>query len=233
MGKYLDETKLLNYSNIKIQELIKERKWLNLNDVNKVKAIYNFVRDEILFGYNSKDDIMASQVLEDGYGQCNTKATLLMALLRACGIANRLHGFTIRKSLQEGAISGVWYFLSPKYILHTWVEVLVNNKWYILEGVIIDRKYLKKVQENNESFTGDFCGFGIYTDDFSNPPIEWNLNNTYIQNNGINKDFGLFDNPDVFYKKHQQAIGVFKRFFFKNFVRHIINKNVEAIRKGI
>lgn len=41
------------------------------------------VRDDIVFGYNIDDEIPASKVLADGYGQCNTKGTLFMALLRA------------------------------------------------------------------------------------------------------------------------------------------------------
>lgn len=90
MDNYLKETKILNYSDKSIQKLIDSRKWQTLDTVNKVKAIYNFVRDEIKFGYNLSDEIPASEVLKDGYGQCNTKATLLMALLRANGIPNRI-----------------------------------------------------------------------------------------------------------------------------------------------
>jgi transglutaminase-like putative cysteine protease len=67
--------------------------------------VYDFVRNEIAFGYNAGDELPASAVLADGIGQCNTKATLLMALMRAVGIACRFHGFTIDKPLQKGAIT--------------------------------------------------------------------------------------------------------------------------------
>ena len=50
------------------------------------------------------------------------------------------------KSLQKGAISGVWYKISPKNILHSWVEINVNNQWYSLEGVILDKEYLTALQ---------------------------------------------------------------------------------------
>ena len=203
-----------------------------MNTVCKVKAIYNFVRDEIKFGYNVSDYIPASQVLKDGYGQCNTKATLLMTLLRAVGIPNRIHEFTIDKALQKGAITGFWYNLSPKNILHSWVEVWVNDQWYFLEGVIIDKPYLTKLQKQNQDCRTTFCGFGVYTDSFENPPIEWNNNNTFIQNKGINQDFGVFDTPNDFYSKHKQKLNVFKWFVFRNIVRHIMNNNVERIRSG-
>lgn len=230
MDTYLKETKILDYSNASIQKLLEQRGWENLDTVAKVQAIYNFVRDEIKFGYNVSDYISASQVLNDGYGQCNTKATLLMALLRATDVPNRIHGFTIDKALQKGAITGIWYRLLPKNILHSWVEVWVNEQWYFLEGVILDKPYLTKLQEQNSDCKTTFCGFGVYTDNFENPPIEWNLNNTFIQDKGINRDFGVFDTPDAFYAKHQQELNAFKKFIFQHIVRHIMNNNVERIR---
>ena len=232
MNNYLKETKILDYSNTGIQELLEQRQWKKLDALDKIKAVYNFVRDEIKFGYNISDDIPASKVMKDGYGQCNTKATLLMALLRAVDIPNRIHGFTIDKALQKGAITGVWYKLSPKNILHSWVEILVEGQWYFLEGVILDKSYLAKLQEKNSECKTTFCGYGIYTDNFGNPPIEWNLNNTFIQNKGINQDFGLFDTPDDFYANHQQKLNAVKKWIYQNVVRHIMNKNVDKIRNG-
>ncbi len=232
MNNYLKETPILNYSDSSIQSLVKSKNWLPMDTIERVKSIYNFVRDNIKFGYNLSDDITATQVLQDGYGQCNTKATLLMALLRATGIPNRIHGFTIDKALQKGAITGIWYKLSPKNILHSWVEIYVNNNWYFLEGVILDKEYLTKLQAKNKDCKTTFCGYGAYTDNFENPPIEWNLNNTYIQDKGINQDFGLFDTPDEFYAKHQQQLGAFKKFIFRYIVRQKMNRNVERIRNG-
>ncbi len=231
MENYLKETKILDYNNKHIQDLINERKWKTLETEEKLKAAYNFVRDEIKFGYNSSDDISASEVLKDGYGQCNTKGTLLMALLRALNIPNRLHGSTVNKALQKGAISGLWYLFTPQDIVHSWVEVYIDEKWYAVEGVVVDKKYLNKLQVKNKECKTTFCGFGVYTDNFENPPIDWDFNNTYIQNKGVNQDFGLFDTPDEFYAIHKQKLGAFKNWAFKNFVRHFMNRNVNNIRE--
>ncbi len=114
--------------------------------------------------------------------------------------------------------------------MHSWVEVWVNEQWYFLEGVILDKPYLTKLQEQNSDCKTTFCGFGVYTDNFENPPIEWNLNKTFIQDKGINRDFGVFDTPDLFYAKHQQELNAFKKFIFQHIVRHIMNNNVERIR---
>ncbi len=90
---YLRETKILDYSSEQIQLLVEGRGWKSSPEVKRVKAIYNFVKDEILFGYNVDDSVKASRVLKDGYGQCNTKGTLFMAFLRVCGIPCRITWF--------------------------------------------------------------------------------------------------------------------------------------------
>lgn len=233
MDKYLEETKLLNFSSICISDLIRKQRWMQLSDYNKILKIYNYVRDDIEFGYNEDDAITASNVLEDGYGQCNTKGILLMALLRAVGIRCRIHGFNIDKSLQKGAMKGFYYSLAPNEIVHSWVEVYYNSKWYNLEGVILDIKYLNKLQNKFSSCTNSFCGYGVATKDFQNPIINWNENDTYIQKEGIVRDFGIFDNPDEFLKRHSQVMSSIKKFIYRNFIRHLMNRNISRIRDSI
>lgn len=77
---------MLDYSSKPIQSLVESRKWQKLDEFDRIRCIYDFVRDEILFGYNVNDEIPASRALRDSYGQCNTKGTLFMVLLRAVGI---------------------------------------------------------------------------------------------------------------------------------------------------
>lgn len=230
MDRYLKETRMLNYSDERIQRLIKDRKWKNADKFECLKAIYNFVRDEILFGYNVDDSILASQVLSDGYGQCNTKGTLFMALLRACGIPCRVHGFTIDKKLQKGAMTGFVYKSAPKNVFHSWVEVYFEEQWYELEAFILDKAYLTKLQEKNSDCIGAFCGYGVAVKDFKHPVIDFDRNNTYIQSKGINQDFGVYDSPDELLKEHHQEISGVKAFLYRNLGRHLMNRNVRRIR---
>lgn len=230
MDRYLKETRMLNYSDERIQRLIKDRKWKNADKFECLKAIYNFVRDEILFGYNVDDSILASQVLSDGYGQCNTKGTLFMALLRACGIPCRVHGFTIDKKLQKGAMTGFVYKSAPKNVFHSWVEVYFEEQWYELEAFILDKAYLTKLQEKNSDCIGAFFGYGVAVKDFKHPVIDFDRNNTYIQSKGINQDFGVYDSPDELLKEHHQEISGVKAFLYRNLGRHLMNRNVRRIR---
>lgn len=230
MDRYLKETKMLNYSDERIQRLIKDRKWKKADKFECLKAIYNFVRDEILFGYNVDDSILASQVLSDGYGQCNTKGTLFMALLRACGIPCRVHGFTIDKKLQKGAMTGFVYKSAPKNVFHSWAEVYFEEQWYELEAFILDKAYLTKLQEKNSDCIGAFCGYGVAVKDFKHPVIDFERNNIYIQSEGINQDFGVYDSPDELLKEHHQEISGVKAFLYRNLGRHLMNRNVRRIR---
>lgn len=230
MNKYLQETKMLNFKHNSIQRLIMEKSWGNYDDFQKILQIYNFVRDDIVFGYNTDDTISASRVLNDGYGQCNTKGTLFMALLRAVGIPCRFHGFTIDKELQKGAMTGVIYRLAPQSIVHSWVEVLYKDQWYNMEGFILDNQYLKKLQEKFSDCQTSFCGYGAATDNFQNPQVEWNVNDTYIQKEGINHDFGVFNSPDEFFEKYQQQLTPLKKWIYQNIARKLMNRNIEKIR---
>ena len=38
--------------------------------------------------------------------------------------------------------------------------------------------------------------------DLADPPVDWRGSDTYIQRDGINQDFGVFDDPDAFYARH-------------------------------
>lgn len=229
---YLQSTHILNYESDCIQELISDRKWKGLETSERIGEIYNFVRDEIRFGYSARDDLPASQVLSDGYGQCNTKGNLFMALLRATDTPCRMHGFTINKSLQKGALPLIAHFLAPRNILHSWVEVLYKENWINLEGFIIDKQYLHAVQQKYTQNGECFTGYGIATKCLSNPPIEWNCSDTYIQQEGINRDFGVYDDPDTFYAKQGTNLSGIKKLIFTLFVRHYANWHVSRIRES-
>ena len=231
MDRYLRETVMLDFNSPMLQDLIQKRGWKTLAKKQQIKAIYAYVRDEIYFGYNVSDDITATQVLKDGYGQCNTKGTLFMALLRGVGIPCRIHGFTIDKKLQKVAMTGLVYKCSPRNVFHSWVEIWFEDTWYELEAYILDRAYLTQLQTIFKECTGAFCGYGVAVKDFKHMVIDWDKNNTYIQSEGINQDFGVYDSPDDLLRVHHQTLSKSKAFLFRHLGRHFMNHNVNTIRK--
>lgn len=227
----LKKTKLLDYDDCLIQSLIYERGWRDLSEYDAIGAVYHFVKDEILFGYNRCDTLTASEVLSDGIGQCNTKSTLLMALLRALGIPCRLHGFTVSKDFQKGATSGIVSFLAPPEIVHTWVEVLFDGRWIILEGVIIDDGFLQSIKQMYRETKGIFRRYAIAIDDFPNLAVDWTGKDTFIQSKAIVKDFGIFPDPDSFFSKHSQNLGILRTFLYEHIGCKKMTRNINRLRK--
>jgi hypothetical protein len=226
----LRSTGLLDLSDPSIQRLVEDRQWNTLAVPERIGAVYDYVRNEIEFGYNVDDDVPASKVLTDGYGQCNTKATLLMALLRAVDVPCRFHAATIHKRLQRGVATGLSYRLAPDRILHSWVEVLLDNRWTRLEGVILDERYLAGLREHLDQRSGPLLGYGAGTNDLADPPVEWNGCDTEIQMTGVDSDLGIHDDPDTFYAANGTNLSGVRGALYRRVVRHRMNRTVAAIR---
>ncbi len=167
MNDYLKSTKMLNYDAREIVELIAAQKWASLNDTyDKIGAIYDYVQNAVPLGYNKYDSLTASQVLADGFGQCNTKATLITSLLRAVDVPCRLHGSKVTKEFQRGLMPKLMAKLAPPLILHTWAEVLYDDEWLSLEGVITDKIYLSGLRALFPEQRGRFFDYAVAVDDF-------------------------------------------------------------------
>lgn len=228
--QYLEKTQMLNFDVESIQTLIKNRKWIELNEYNKIGAIYDFVRNEIMFGYNSSDLLTAEEVLKDGYGQCNTKATLLMALLRSVGIPCRLHGSEVSKYFQRGATSWLISVLAPERIVHTWVEVLYMGNWIALEGVITDECYVQAVKDKYKNISGHFAKYAVAVPNLERLNLNWCGKDTYVQNDAVVRDYGVYDTPDIFFESHPQTWSKLKNFAYVHYGRKIMTRNVSKMR---
>lgn len=230
---YLQRTSILDFDAASITRLIEARGWRRLPAEQAARAVYEFCRDEILFGYNAgADSLSASAILDEGLGHCNTKSNLLMALLRALGIPCRLRAFTIDKRLQKGAMTAFVYFMAPGEILHTWVEVELQGRWVVLEGVILDQHYLRAVQDRFSDCRHAFLGYAVATRCLAEPAVQWTGDDTYIQREGIARELGLYDSPDDFYREHRTNLRGMRGWLYRNFFYKALNDNVRRIREG-
>lgn len=232
MTNYLNDTAMLNYHEQEIAKLVMAKKWNDLDEYNKIGAIYSYVQNEILFGYNKRDNLTATEVLADGIGQCNTKAVLLMALLRAVGIPCRLHGAKVTKAFQRSLMPKIMARLAPPFIVHTWVEVSNNGEWLCLEGVITDKAYISGLMQMFPNYKGEFFDYAVAVKDFGNLQIDWNGENTAIQQQAIQVDLGIYDSPDEFYAEYKQDYRMIKKFLYENIGRIIMTNKVAKIRRG-
>lgn len=232
-NRYLRKTRMLDYDNAKIKSLVKERRWEDLDEYQRIGAIYDYVRNDILFGYNRSDLLSADEVLSDGYGQCNTKATLLMTLLRAVGIPCRLHGSEVDKDFQQGVTSGLIAALAPDTVVHTWAEAFYQGKWIALEGVITDEAYVCAVKRQYKENEGPFAHCAISVPELKALSLEWNGTDLFVQNGSVVKDFGVFDDPDTFFEAHPQTWSRIKDLAYVHYGRKKMNRTVGKIRSSL
>ena len=78
--------------------------------------------------------------------------------------------------------------------------------------------------------TGAFCGYGVAVANLRHPVIDFDRNSTYIQSEGFNRDYGVYDSPDSFLCEHSQEMSACKAFAYRNIGRRLMNANVRKIR---
>ena len=129
IDEYLKKDDVVNYENLNITQLA-DSLWSNADsDVEYVKKVYEFVRDNISHSADINEDILtcsATEVLEARHGICFAKSHLLAALLRYKSIPT---GFCYQKLILDDETA-------PVLIYHGFNGVYVNEykKWIRLDA---------------------------------------------------------------------------------------------------
>lgn len=174
------------------------------NTIAQLRALYTAIT-KLPLGYNRSDDIPASEVLRDGYGQCNTKTILLIALARSAGIPARLHAYNLTKEIQRGRHYAWLVFFMPSTTVFFWPEFFVGGKWVPLE---------KLVHEKTKKWTS--CPFDGAR--YSLTPV---LEETVVE------DHGVFASPDEFFVDHLPTVYGWRRVGFWLIGRSLMNKKLQ------
>lgn len=125
---FTEETRYVNYSHPIVQKKTQELFEDCMSQVEKAKAAYYFVRDEIGHSFDvgsSLVSVTASDVLMNGTGVCHAKANLLAALLRSQGIPA---GFCFQHLTLDD------YDASRGYVTHGYNAVYLENHWVRLDA---------------------------------------------------------------------------------------------------
>jgi hypothetical protein len=221
---------MLDFRAAPIQALVNRRGWLSLATEERLSAVYEFVKNEIPLGYSARERIPATEVLQDGYGQCNTKSILLMALLRSVGLPCRFHAFRIDKRVQKGVLPWLVYILAPNELGHSWVEVQHAGRWTTLEGAILDRDYLDGLRRRFPEKANPFCGYAVAADDLHETCDQWSGHDAYIQHKAITKDVGIFDCPDEYFAEYPSNIIGLRGWLWQSYFYALANRLVERTR---
>jgi len=201
--------------------------------VDKISAIFYYVRDDIKFAFPKEGDLVqASQTIEYGYGQCNTKATLFLALCKSVEIPAKIHFSLIDRDIQKGLFLGLAYWLMPKEISHSWIEIEMNGKWVKIDAFINDAAFYKGGKKELKKKNWE-VGYSIACSK-NDSSIELDFNSEkFVQMDAVTEDHGIYDEPIDYFNssKYKNRPSAFKLFIYKLLIGGI-NKKVEKLRSS-
>ena len=199
---------------------------------DKLANIFHYVRDEILFGFPPEGDfVKASQTIKRGYGQCNTKGILILALCQAVGIPARLHFSRISKEIQHGFLMGLFYSQMPKEVTHSWLEVQLNGQW-----VQVDT-YINDIDLHNAALRRLKCigwntGFSVSRVE-GEPSATLDMDKTqYSQMGAVVGDDGTWNDAADFFNgsRYLNRPGVIKQWLYRLYLP-LANRRVRRLRQ--
>ncbi len=167
------------------------------HDAQRAMRLHDFVRDDVVFGWAPGfDRYRASEVLRDRIGFCNTKSTLLAALLRATRIPARIHFATITRKLLDGLIRP-----PQPYVDHAYVEAWLDGRWVGTDSYNLDRTFHARALARCRA-EGRAIGYGVH----ANGTTEWDGRtpafSQFVDDGAVpdlsDEDFGCFTDLEAF-----------------------------------
>jgi len=167
------------------------------DDTEQAVRLHDFVRDEVLFGWAPTfDEQKASEMLQSRIGFCNTKSTLFAALLRARGIAARLHFATINRRILHGLIRAPYEFVD-----HSYTEVLLGQRWIAVDSYTVDEPLHRAAMARCRA-EGRRIGYGVHTGGTTQWDGRSNAFSQFVADGSVadlsDEDFGTFADLDAF-----------------------------------
>lgn len=117
LGAYLKSTKNCPVNNAKIKSLVNSLTKGLTDDIDKAKAIFNYVRDNIVYDYYYDSHKGAVGTLKAESANCVDQAHLLVCMYRTAGFKARyVHGTCV---FSDGTFG------------HVWTQVLIGKTWVV------------------------------------------------------------------------------------------------------
>lgn len=229
--RWLVNTPSLDIENPKIRLLALRLTQLKQGDRAKALACFAYVRELPFACLPDGNSVSAAVVLKHGKGDCHTKSTLLVALLRAAGIPSRLRFLTLRADFLRGVID-----LDQMPVEHCCVEVLIDWQWVAVDSHVVD-PLLARAALVRLADEGRTLGYGMHRDGHTDWDGATQAFGPFIADDPDSlpiHDWGPFDDPLQFYSSTpslQHGLALRRRLNWMVASR-LINRRVNALRKG-
>lgn len=221
-----DPNKIFNQDSPEIQNLIKEKKWRRFGEKNRILQIFNYVKNDIRFGFPKKALLSASQVVNEGRANAFNKSILLKTLLDASGILCRFHAFTVKKEIYNDIVPPLRFKLLPNHLISAWVEVFFDGQWIVIDGVQLDEKYFNNISKKFHEAQKEFVGYGCALYLESGYQTDWDgKTHSYNQRAAITRDHGVIEEFEWFFEEFAKDIKQLRKIRSKK-----TNLNIKKIR---
>lgn len=194
--RWLRNTPLLQFDHPRIRLLAKRLTQLQATPVEQAVACFNHVRAMPFGCIADSTGTSAIGVLAAGMGDCHTKSTLLIALLRSLGIPARMRFVTMKPDFLRGIID-----VNDQPIEHAYTEVMLLDCWVAMDTYVVDVR-LAMAAKTRLKIEQRTLGYGMHRDG----AIAWDGRTPsfgqFTQSDPSSMplhDWGAFDDPYQFY----------------------------------
>ena len=229
--RWLGPTALLDLDDPKLRIRVLRITQLAQSPTQKAVLIHNFIKSLPFGCVPVTDNTRAGTVLRTGKGDCHTKGTLFVAMLRIIGIPSRLRFVSLSSEFMSGIIS-----LPGIAITHAMTEIFLSEKWHQVDTYVTDEAFEARALELLKK-TGETLGFGIHAKAQRNWSGTGSAYGQYTPTDTASlpdQDLGTAHDPEYFYQNKDNAKindGWLSRFKWL-LASKVINYRVNAIRTG-
>lgn len=228
--RWLRNTPLLDIHHPRIRLLAVRLTQLQYGARDKARACFEHIRSLPFGCIGSGTGVAALAVLQHGRGDCHTKSTLLVAMLRSLEIPSRLRFVSLRPDFLRGIID-----LGSQPIEHCCVEVLLDGQWQAIDSHVMDLE-LAAVARRRLKEEGRTLGYGMHV----RGSVDWDGRQSaftpFVTDDRDSlplKDWGVFDDPYQFYCSEP---GVREKLDWSSRMKwmlgaRMVNQRVGALRK--
>ena len=202
------------------------------SDRERAVRIYEFVRDEIEYGFTARFDAADPLfTLRTGRGHCNPQTALFVALARAADLEARQRFV----SISDEVLDGVWPKRAPRsgVLDHSYAEVRLDGEWLRVDGYTLDEPLYRAALARLRS-EGLDAGFGAHRDscrvwDGRSDCMAQFADPAMLQPDG---DHGPFEDPTVYYESegYTQRLTGLTRMLYRVFGMKMMNRTLDRLR---
>ena len=194
---WLTPTRLLDLDDPKLRIQVMRVAQLATSDTQKAILIHDHIKSLPFGCVAGFDHVPAAAVLKAGRGDCHTKGTLFVAMLRSVGVPSRLRFVTLSSAFLKGIID-----VSHSTVTHAIGEVFLEGRWVQTDTYVADTPLeanagvLLKAQ-------GSSLGYGIHVNGSQFWDGRHHAHAQYVQTDPESlplHDWGVAHDPEDFYR---------------------------------